>query len=157
MCRRGGPRPGGRCHRGSAGSHTPAAARRDRSRPPARRDLCCRLARYHIIARRPRTPNMVRNDEGMALSELSGSQRGFCGLWQRPRYPSFVLTVSLSRTSSVMFNTAGVLLILQRTGSAPLAGLTAAAAVVPGALARPVLGAWLDVAHRRRVLIVVDQ
>lgn len=99
----------------------------------------------------------MRNDEGMALSELTASQRGFRGLWQRPRYPSFLLTVSLSRTSSVMFNTAGVLLVLQRTGSAPLAGLTAAAAVVPGALAGPVLGAWLDVAHRRRVLIVADQ
>ncbi len=56
-----------------------------------------------------------------------------------------------------MFNVAGVLLILQRTGSAPLAGATAAAAVVPSALAGPVLGAWLDVARRRRVLIVIDQ
>jgi predicted MFS family arabinose efflux permease len=56
-----------------------------------------------------------------------------------------------------MFNTAGVLLVLDRTGSAPLAGATAAAAIVPGALAGPVLGAWLDVVRRRRVLIVFDQ
>src|ERR1700748_813130 len=56
-----------------------------------------------------------------------------------------------------MFHTAGVLLVLQRTGSAPLAGVTAAAAVVPGALTGPLLGAWLDVARRRRVLIVADQ
>jgi MFS family permease len=56
-----------------------------------------------------------------------------------------------------MFNTAGVLLVLDRTGSAPLAGATAAAAVVPGALAGPVLGAWLDVVRRRRALIVFDQ
>jgi predicted MFS family arabinose efflux permease len=47
--------------------------------------------------------------------------------------------------------------VLERTGSAPLAGITAAAAVVPSALTGPVLGAWLDVAHRRRVLIVIDQ
>ncbi|MGZ4172765.1 MAG: MFS transporter, partial [Solirubrobacteraceae bacterium] len=51
----------------------------------------------------------------------------------------------------------GVLLVLGRTGSAPLAGITAAAAVVPAAITGPVLGAWLDVAHRRRVLIVFDQ
>lgn len=65
--------------------------------------------------------------------------------------------MSLSRTSATMFNTAGVLLILARTHSAPLAGLTAAAAVVPGALAGPVFGALLDVARRRRRLVVIDQ
>jgi MFS family permease len=56
-----------------------------------------------------------------------------------------------------MFITSGVLLVLARTGSAPLAGATAAAAVLPGALVGPLLGAWLDVAERRRVLIVIDQ
>jgi MFS family permease len=92
----------------------------------------------------------------MASPALS-AETSFRRLWQRPRYPGFLLTVSLSRASSVMFNTAGVLLVLQRTGSAPLAGVTAAAAVVPSALTGPLLGAWLDVAHRRRVLIVADQ
>ena len=76
---------------------------------------------------------------------------------RRPRYPGFVLTISLSRIASFMFNTAGVLLILDRTGSAPLAGATAAAAVLPGAISGPFLGAWLDVARSRRVLIVIDQ
>ncbi len=56
-----------------------------------------------------------------------------------------------------MFNVAGVLLVLARTHSAPLAGATAAAATLPGALSGPVLGAWLDVATRRRALIVADQ
>jgi predicted MFS family arabinose efflux permease len=56
-----------------------------------------------------------------------------------------------------MFATSGVLLVLARTGSAPLAGATAAAATLPGALTGPLLGAWLDVAKRRRVLIVADQ
>ena len=93
----------------------------------------------------------------MSLSSLSAAENGFRRLWRRPRYPGFVLTVSLARTSSFMFNTAGVLLVLERTGSAPLAGITAAAAVVPSALTGPVLGAWLDVARRRRVLIVIDQ
>lgn len=93
----------------------------------------------------------------MSWTPLTVAENGFRRLWRRPRYPGFVLTVALARTSSTMFNTAGVLLILARTGSAPLAGVTAAAAVVPGALVGPVLGAWLDVARRRRVLIVFDQ
>jgi MFS family permease len=86
---------------------------------------------------------------------LAGSSA--IALLRRPRYPGFVLTVSLSRTSVTMFGTAGVLLVLARTGSAPLAGATAAAAVLPGALSGPFLGAWLDVARHRRVLIVADQ
>ncbi len=76
---------------------------------------------------------------------------------RRPRYPGFVLTVVLSRVSGAMFTTAGVLLVLTRTHSAPLAGLTAAATVVPGAVMGPLFGAWLDVAHRRRLLVVIDQ
>jgi MFS family permease len=81
----------------------------------------------------------------------------YIALLRRPRYPSFVLTVSLSRMTGAMFITSGVLLVLGRTGSAGLAGLTAAASTLPGALSGPVLGAWLDVARRRRVLIVADQ
>ncbi|HEY3728935.1 MAG TPA: MFS transporter [Solirubrobacteraceae bacterium] len=88
---------------------------------------------------------------------LADPRREYARLLRRPRYPGFVLTVSLARTCSTMFNTAGVLLVLARTGSAALAGATAAAAVLPGALSGPVLGAWLDVADRRRVLIVFDQ
>ena len=93
----------------------------------------------------------------MATPELTVGGNGFRALWRRPRYPSFVVTVSLSRTTGNMFTTSGVLLVLAQTGSAPLAGATAAAAVMPSALAGPVLGAWLDLARRRRVLIVVDQ
>jgi MFS family permease len=78
-------------------------------------------------------------------------------LLRRPRYPSFLLTVLLSRVTVTMFQTSGVLLILARTGSPALAGAVAAAATLPGAVAGPVLGAWLDVAPHRRVLIVFDQ
>jgi MFS family permease len=85
------------------------------------------------------------------------SRNEYVALLRRPRYPGFVLTVSLSRMTGAMFITSGVLLVLGRTGSAGLAGLTAAASTLPGALSGPVLGAWLDVARRRRVLIVADQ
>lgn len=92
------------------------------------------------------------------MSSTTGTSRSeFASLVARPRYPGFVLTVSLARVSGTMFNTAGILLVLNRTGSAALAGATAAAAVLPGALSGPVLGAWLDVARRRRLLIVADQ
>lgn len=87
----------------------------------------------------------------------ANTRHEYVALLRRPRYPGFVLTVSLSRMTGAMFITSGVLLVLGRTGSAGLAGLTAAASTLPGALSGPVLGAWLDVARRRRVLIVVDQ
>jgi MFS family permease len=88
---------------------------------------------------------------------LTLRRSAFAALLRRPRYPSFVLTVSLTRIAGTMFMTSGVLLVLERTGSAPLAGATAAAATLPGALTAPLLGAWLDVARRRRALIALDQ
>ncbi len=108
-----------------------------------------------MTSSRPGPTPRRRGDD--VISALTNPQSGFVKLLRRPRYPGFILTVSLSRTSATMFNVAGVLLVLGRTGSAPLAGATAAAAVLPGALSAPILGAWLDVARRRRVLIVIDQ
>lgn len=92
------------------------------------------------------------------MSSTFGDRRSaFRALARRPNYLGFLLTVSLARISGTMFTTGGVLLVLERTGSAALAGATAAAATLPGALTGPVLGAWLDVARYRRVLIVFDQ
>ena len=90
-------------------------------------------------------------------SPLPDHPHAFATLLTRPRYPGFVLTVALARIAGTMFTTSGVLLVLARTHSAPLAGATAAAATLPAALSGPLLGAWLDVASHRRVLIVVDQ
>jgi MFS family permease len=67
------------------------------------------------------------------------------------------LVVAASRATGTMFNVAGVLLVLQRTGSLVLAGITVAAATLPGALTGPFLGAWLDVAASRRRLLVLDR
>ncbi|HTX30250.1 MAG TPA: MFS transporter [Solirubrobacteraceae bacterium] len=78
-------------------------------------------------------------------------------LLRREHYVPFTLTVALARMSAMMFTTGGVLLVLSRTGNTALAGVTAAAAVLPGSLSGPVLGAWLDVARHRRLLIVIDQ
>jgi MFS family permease len=56
-----------------------------------------------------------------------------------------------------MFNVAGVLLVLDRTGSLTLAGVTIAAGTLPAAVSGPFLGAWLDVAGSRRRLLVLDR
>lgn len=88
---------------------------------------------------------------------LDRRQTALGQLLRRPGYTGFVATVSLSRIAATMFTTSGVLLVLARTHSAPIAGATAAAAILPAALTGPVLGAWLDVASNRRLLIVLDQ
>jgi MFS family permease len=78
-------------------------------------------------------------------------------LLRRPGYTRFFLVVAAARATGTMFNVAGVLLVLQRTGSLVLAGVTVAAATLPGALTGPFLGAWLDVAASRRRLLVLDR
>jgi predicted MFS family arabinose efflux permease len=50
-----------------------------------------------------------------------------------------------------------VLLVLDRTGSAPLAGLVVAAITLPSIVTGPVLGAWLDRAPSRRRVMIFDQ
>jgi len=88
-------------------------------------------------------------------------RRAAPGTWRallaRPRYPGFAVTVAASQICSLMFPVAGVLLVLDRTGSAALAGATTSAAVLPAALSGPLLGAWLDVKPRRPPLIVADR
>ncbi len=56
-----------------------------------------------------------------------------------------------------MFSVGVVLLVLERTGSAALAGATVASVTLPSILSGPILGAWLDLTGRRRTLMVIDQ
>jgi MFS family permease len=78
-------------------------------------------------------------------------------LMRRPGYARYFFIVAATRTTGTMFNVAGVLLVLQRTGSLVLAGLTVAAATLPGAVTGPFLGAWLDVTRSRRRLLILDR
>ncbi|HET9720857.1 MAG TPA: MFS transporter [Solirubrobacteraceae bacterium] len=82
---------------------------------------------------------------------------GYRALLRRPGYPGFVLTVGLIRMTGSMYMTTGVLLVLVRTHSAALAGVTVAAGTITAAVSAPLLGAWVDIVARRRVLIVFDQ
>lgn len=78
-------------------------------------------------------------------------------LLRRPGYLRFFAVVAAARTTGAMFSVAGVLLVLERTGSLTLAGLVVAAATLPGVVTGPFLGAWLDVTHSRRRLLVLDR
>jgi predicted MFS family arabinose efflux permease len=72
-------------------------------------------------------------------------------------YPLFYVTATLTRFADEMFSVGVVLLVLERTGSAPLAGATVAAVTLPSLVTGPVLGAWLDRSGRRRQAMVLDQ
>jgi MFS family permease len=75
----------------------------------------------------------------------------------QPGYLSFVSAATLARVSDEMFSVGVVLLVLDRTGSAELAGLAVAAITLPSMVTGPLLGAWLDLTGRRRGLMVADQ
>jgi MFS family permease len=75
----------------------------------------------------------------------------------QPGYLGFVSAATLARVSDEMFAVGVVLLVLDRTGSAALAGATVAAITFPSLVSGPLLGAWLDLTGRRRSLMVIDQ
>ena len=75
----------------------------------------------------------------------------------QPGYALFYAGATVARVADEMFFVAVVLLVLDQTGSAALAGATVAAMTLPSFVSGPVLGAWLDLTGRRRALIVVDR
>src|SRR3954453_668291 len=78
-------------------------------------------------------------------------------LQAQPGYLSFVSAATIARVSDEMFSVGVVLLVLDRTDSAGLAGLAVAAIPLPSLISGPLLGAWLDLTGRRRRLMVADQ
>jgi predicted MFS family arabinose efflux permease len=75
----------------------------------------------------------------------------------QPGYPRFVAAATLARVSDEMLSVGVVLLVLDRTGDAALAGALIAAVTLPSLVTGPLLGAWLDLTGRRRTLMVSDQ
>lgn len=84
-------------------------------------------------------------------------RRSLRRLRAQPGYPALVSAATLARTSDEMFSIGVVLLVLDRTDSAALAGLTVAAVSLPSLATAPLLGAWLDLTGRRRSLMIADQ
>ena len=82
---------------------------------------------------------------------------GFQRLRGQPGYLVFALAATVVRVSMEMFSVAVVLLLLARTGSAALAGATVAAITFPSLVSGPLLGAWLDLTGKRRVIMLLDQ
>jgi predicted MFS family arabinose efflux permease len=78
-------------------------------------------------------------------------------LRRQPGYPVFYATATITRLADEMFSVGVVLLVLERTGSAALAGATIAAITLPSVVTGPLLGAWLDRSGRRRNVMIVDQ
>jgi predicted MFS family arabinose efflux permease len=81
----------------------------------------------------------------------------FARLRTQPGYPLFFTTATITRFADDMFAVGTVLLVLDRTGSAPLAGAVVAAVTFPSIVTGPVLGAWLDRARSRRRIMIFDQ
>src|SRR5258705_2103124 len=78
-------------------------------------------------------------------------------LKQSRGYPQFLAAATVARLADEMFAIGVVLLILERTGSPTLAGVTIAAATLPSILSGPVIGAWLDRTGRRSLIYKVDR
>jgi MFS family permease len=72
-------------------------------------------------------------------------------------YPQFLTAATVARLADEMFSVGVVLLILDRTGSPTLAGLTVAAATFPAIVSGPVIGAWLDRTGRRSLIYKIDR
>src|SRR5258705_9034285 len=78
-------------------------------------------------------------------------------LRREPGYPLFWATATVTRLADEMMSVGVVLLVLERTGSAALAGATVAAVTLPSIVTGPLLGAWLDRTSSRRRLMMLDQ
>jgi MFS family permease len=81
----------------------------------------------------------------------------FRALARQPHYVRFFGAATVARIADEMFSVGVVLLALERTGSATLAGAIVAAITIPSFFSAPLLGAWLDLHGRRRALMVFDQ
>src|SRR3954464_6284584 len=82
---------------------------------------------------------------------------GFSRLAREPDYLRFVGAATFSRVADEMFSVGVVLLVLERTDSAALAGVLVAAITFPSLVTAPLLGAWLDLHGRRKLLMMIDQ
>src|SRR3954469_7464986 len=91
------------------------------------------------------------------MATRSSTERGFARLAREPGYLRFVGAATFARVADEMFSVGVVLLALERTGSAAVAGLLVAAITLPSLITAPLLGAWLDLRGRRKALMMLDQ
>jgi predicted MFS family arabinose efflux permease len=91
------------------------------------------------------------------MATPSSTTKGFRLLAGEPGYLRFLGAATFARVADEMFSVGVVLLVLERTGSAALAGALVAAITFPSLVTAPLLGAWLDLRGRRKLLMMIDQ
>ena len=70
---------------------------------------------------------------------------------------SYFVAATLARVGDEMVAFTLVLLVLERTDSPALAGITGAAYALPAVVTGPLLGAWLDRTPYRRTALAINQ
>ncbi len=93
----------------------------------------------------------------MASTDTPSSKTEYGRLRRTHGYVNFFAAATSARIADEMLSVAVVLHVLDRTGSAVIAGATVACVTFPSLLTAPLLGGWLDLTGRRRFAMVCDQ
>ena len=93
----------------------------------------------------------------MASTGTPSSKTEYGRLRRTRGYVNFFAAATSARIADEMFSVAVVLHVLDRTGSAVVAGATVACVTFPSLITAPLLGGWLDLTGRRKFAMIVDQ
>ena len=93
----------------------------------------------------------------MANTDTPSSRTEYGRLRRTQGYVTFFSAATSARIADEMFSVAVVLYVLDRTGSAVVAGATVACVTFPSLITAPLLGGWLDLTGRRRIAMICDQ
>ena len=93
----------------------------------------------------------------MANTDTPSSRTEYRRLRRTQGYVTFFTAATSARIADEMFSVAVVLYVLDRTGSAIVAGATVACVTFPSLITAPLLGGWLDLTGRRRFAMICDQ
>ena len=93
----------------------------------------------------------------MASTDTPSSKTEYGRLRRTHGYVNFFAAATSARVADEMFSVAVVLYVLDRTGSAVIAGATVACVTFPSLITAPLLGGWLDLTGRRRFAMICDQ
>jgi MFS family permease len=93
----------------------------------------------------------------VANTDTPSSRTEYGRLRRTHGYANFFAAATSARIADEMLSVAVVLHVLDRTGSAVIAGATVACVTFPSLLTAPLLGGWLDLTGRRRFAMICDQ
>jgi MFS family permease len=93
----------------------------------------------------------------VANTDTPSSRTEYGRLRRTHGYLTFFAAATSARVADEMFSVAVVLHVLDRTGSAVIAGATVACVTFPSLITAPLLGGWLDLTGRRRFAMICDQ